>query len=234
MTFDEYYDGERKSLREVLEKRPWLTALNFLVSPGRKLTAEDCELFWSLLKDAQEDAFAAGSEPGGHVAEPELACRTEKSPPEPVLEPGEYTIGQLMELTGKGMSTVRQWIHKHPVQQRNLPHKDPSSPHVAYTLTDEDISDLRGLSVRNRGKKNPGKNPGGVADDDRGRGLDGEGCDGARGPSVGCAGFGDDNLRHEWASVEDASRETGITPALIKWSSRQGRTVEGWNFTVYE
>lgn len=153
MTFDEYYDGERKSLREILEKRPWLTALNFLVSPGRKLTAEDCELFWSLLKDAQEDAFAAGREPGGHVAEPELACRTEKSPPEPVLEPGEYTIGQLMELCG---------------------------------------------------------------------------------PSVGCAGFGDDNLRHEWASVEDASRETGITPALIKWSSRQGRTVEGWNFTVYE
>ena len=68
MTFDEYYDGERKSLREVLEKRPWLTALNFLVSPGRKLTAEDCELFWSLLKDAQEDAFAAGSEPGGDSA----------------------------------------------------------------------------------------------------------------------------------------------------------------------
>lgn len=159
MTFDEYYDGERKSLREILEKRPWLTALNFLVSPGRKLTAEDCELFWSLLKDAQEDAFAAGREPGGHVAEPELACRTEKSPPEPVLEPGEYTIGQLMELSGKGMSTVRQWIFKHPVQQRKLPQKGPSSPRVAYTLTDEDISDLRKLSVRNRGKKKSGEEP---------------------------------------------------------------------------
>ena len=221
MTFDEYYDGERKSLREILEKRPWLTALNFLVSPGRKLTAEDCELFWSLLKDAQEDAFAAGREPGGHVAEPEL-------------EPGEYTIGQLMELSGKGKSTVKQWIYKHPVQQRKLPQKDKSSPRVAYTLTDEDISDLRGLSVRNRGKKNPGKNPGGMADDAVGSEMDGGCRDGARGPSVGCAGYGDDNLRHEWASVEDASRETGITPALIKWSSRQGRTVEGWNFTVYE
>lgn len=234
MTFDEYYDGERTSLREILEKRPWLTALNFLVSPGRKLTAEDCELFWSLLKDAQEDAFAAGREPSGHAAEPELACRTEKSPPEPVLEPGEYTIGQLMELSGKKMSTVRQWIYKHPVQQRMLPQKDPSSPRVAYTLTDEDISDLRELPVRDRGKKNPGKNPGGVADDDLGRGLDGEGCDGARGPSVDCSGTDPDGNEHFWGSLSEAVEETGIKEGTIRWAAAKGRTVQGWTFWYFE
>lgn len=239
MTFDEYYDGTGASIRKLLEERSWLPALSFIVRPGRTLTQEDCGFFWSLFKDAQRDAFGAGKlNAGESLPEPEKEEAPKKAA-QP-LEPGEYTLPQLAELTGKCRETIRTYIRRWGVEACRIPIRSKAAPRVAYRLTEAQLDEIRAARTRGTatGSKDSGHPLPGTAEEvpgDSGEpGEAGASGGGPGGQGHGCSGTDPDGNDHYWGSLSEAVEETGIKEGTIRWAAAKGRTVQGWTFWYFE
>ncbi|MBQ3801981.1 MAG: hypothetical protein II837_17010 [Treponema sp.] len=240
MTFDEYYDGTGASIRKILEERSWLPALSFLVSPGRTLTQEDCGFFWTLFKDAQRDAFGAGKLSAGEsLPEPEREEAPKKAA-QP-LEPGEYTLPQLVDMTGRCLSSVKAYLKAYGVESRRIPITSKADPRVAFRLTDTQLDEMRNIRIlgphSGRKAKEEGPLPGDAGEVPGDDGKPGDPCGpggGARGQGGGCSGIGPDGNEHFWGSLSEAVEETGIKEGTIKWAAAKGRTVRGWTFWYFE
>lgn len=238
MTFDEYYDGTGASIREILEERSWLPALSFIVCPGRTLTQEDCGFFWSLFKDAQRDAFGAGKLAGESLPEPEKE-EVPKKAAQP-LEPGEYTLPQLAELTGKCLATIRTYIRRWGIEALRIPITSKADPRVAYRLTEAQLDEIR--AARTRGTATGSKDTDGafpgkaeeVPGDSGEPGEAGASGGGSCGQGRGCSGTDPDGNDHYWGSLREAVEETGIKESTIRWAAAKGRTVQGWTFWYFE
>lgn len=235
MTFDEYYDGTGASIRNILEERSWLPALSFIVRPGRTLTQEDCGFFWSLFKDAQRDAFGAGKiNTGERLPEPERDEAPKKAA-QP-LEPGEYTLPQLVDMTGRCLFSVRAYLKSNGVKSRRIPITSKADPRVAFRLTDTQLDEIRNMRVlgphpgRKDRAKEEGPLPGDAEEVPGDDGKPGDPC----GQGGGCSGTGPDGNEHFWGSLSEAVEETGIKEGAIRWAAAKGRTVRGWTFWYFE